>query len=460
MPTIFPYHRQKDSNACGPACAVMILDFLVESGFSGFKVLQSGIDSWGTKPSVPKNTPGYPYNSWATRPDEFEQGLDGYNADPANSANQIDVDFIYRYFGDVPIQDFRKLLIDSLQGKLLLDSTSIGHPIYPIVPIHGSFFYYPGSNPNIAADGYSDKITSVTELSKSNYPSHWIQLFIFESGGFIANDPYFRIGLVPEFGPDAHDRKGCCDNHKTVLLHFSGSTQSTGSALSPFEKNFPELNSVAILYLSKSSLGKRRQPEQTLPGDFPPARPRQGRCANKVLKLTDVVSQMRSFGLFSNLPTANYLDKTHPSTSLDLNWGTPRLIRRLDAKCNDYYLIPLYKRNADLSIKESNVMVRVDASTGSYLDSLYYSENPLLIDQTSTTPNLMQYISDQFTNMKKPRWQAAFDQQINEPTTEMIWLPCQQSISPFFPFYVITVKATSERFFVRLDGRVFEKLFY
>lgn len=105
-------------------------------------------------------------------------------------------------------------------------------------------------------------------------------------------------------------------------------------------------------------------------------------------------------------------------------------------------------------------MVRVDAQTGSYLDSLYYSENPLLIDQTSATPNLMQYISGQFTDMKKPHWQTAFDQQINEPTTEMIWLPCQQSISPFFPFYVIIVKATSERFFVRLDGRVFESLLY
>ncbi|MGE0887027.1 MAG: hypothetical protein AB7P14_26185 [Blastocatellales bacterium] len=441
MPDQFPYHRQNSEDMCGPASAAMISDFLSET--TTFEVNQEDIDSVATSPAIASGNPGFPYNDWKTRPDELIKAL---NEMKISLGAPADIEFYFEYKGCKKAAAFKDVL------KSALPKTPI---VYPIVPINGEFFYYAGlsNNPNIAAMGYDVEIKNA-ELDHKGVPkAHWIQLFKLENNGFFANDPYFP----KSFGKDIHDRINCCQS-KIVRLHFSGSTVSSKSG-SPFEKNFPPLNRVAILYRE----GVFKQPPgNRLPTDFPPIEIPSQPCSNKRLNIDGVIREMRAFNLLSDPATSGYLNKTLTGTSTIFNFGAPRLITRVDTVCNDYRLIPIYKVDKrNKNNKESNVMVRVDGPSGNYLDSLYYSENPLLIDQTTARKHLVEaIIPNRLTEMGKAHWIPSFTQQINDPETPMIWLPCEQSLSPFFPFYVITVKATKERFFVRLDGRVFDKLFY
>ena len=38
----------------------------------------------------------------------------------------------------------------------------------------------------------------------------------------------------------------------------------------------------------------------------------------------------------------------------------------------------------------------------------------------------------------------------------LVWQPCRESLSPYYPFFMVTVGA--QRIYVRVDGQVFTKL--
>ncbi|MBP6824070.1 MAG: hypothetical protein KA368_21160, partial [Acidobacteria bacterium] len=262
------------------------------------------------------------------------------------------------------------------------------------------------------------------------YFAHWIVLFKFENDGFYGHDPYFKLSK----GKNPHSQNDLC---KKVLIHINNKIG---------DYNFPHYSRTAICLDLNTPLVIGKRP--IFPLIKPPFLPRLfpirrfGR-PNEPFSERSVRIQMQSFGLFTNPPCNQYLAGT--------NFGVPRLVRRLDVIGRDYYLIPMLRPDGS-----SAALVRVDAPTGQYLDSLYYSESPLLLDNSQERQHLIAQIKGELPN----KWKNAFTQQINEPLTEMLWLPCGQSLSAFSPFYVIEVKALAERFLVRLDGGVFQELNY
>lgn len=423
----FPYHRQDDEAMCGPACAQMVLDYLKQSLHSQID-LRLVADSLGN--ATVATWQNYEYDGWATRPDEL-----GFALLPLGQA--INLTFTAQYKGNPS------------KYKTLLSTDSISHsdsPTYPIVPVHGAFYYKQQFGDSIEAMGYSD-LAEADRDAKSSYDAHWIVLFKHENDGFVGNDPYFHLSSGDGKHSPTKPNGEKTDTCKTVLIHINGSTDSIRDI------NFPEINRAAILWKGSTSVSRIAgrppvEPPLIEPPylSSPPLKFRPSPKRNKIFNQTALRSQMRSLGLFSNRPCATYLAGT--------DFGPPRFVRRLDVPYQDYYLVPMLKPDGN-----SAALVRVNASTGDYLDSLYYSENPFLFDESPERETLVNsIIPERLTNMRKSKWKKHFSTQIDEPQTEMVWLPCKQSVSAFFPFYVI--QATDERFLVRVDGKVFPKLTY
>lgn len=425
----FPYHRQDNKILCGPACAQMVQNHLAMTHEKANYVLTNQLDlkklaDQKKDPTVPAWL-NYKTVGWSTRPDELEVAL-------VPTGSEFKVGFVARY---VKAPGSFKALLD----KGTINNGNSDFQACPIVPIHGPFYYKQQFDDAIDANGYSGIAKAD---SQSDYDAHWIVLFQYQNNGFIGNDPWFPVTKVAS----PHTSSGSCC--KAVLIHVNGSGRDKDGKDTFGDINFPVTNRAAIFWMpAQSSAGLRIAlplPTDLLPSPplplIPDERPNKGFSDERL------ASQIRSFGLLSNPPCNSYL--------VGATMGKPRLVRRLDVVGRDYYLVPFLKSNGD-----SVAMMRVDAPRGEYLDSLYYTENPFLFDKSPARQTLVQTtIPQRLIALGKSDWLKHFAQQINEPSTEMVWLPCEQSVSAFFPFYVI--KTPTGRFLVRVDGEVFSQLTY
>jgi hypothetical protein len=125
-------------------------------------------------------------------------------------------------------------------------------------------------------------------------------------------------------------------------------------------------------------------------------------------------------------------------------------VRRLDRNREDYFLVPLSQGN------QLNVVVLVSgrsrkfthaiAASGprssyiSYLEpgSVISSLGGKQIQNTAALSNL---------NIPIKKWKVE---------TFLVWRPCRESQSAYFPFYVLT--SDEKRLYVRIDGKVFDRL--
>lgn len=432
---IFPYHRQDDETMCGPACGQMVLRHLnlssTQISLPEQVLLKQDAGKLPSATTLPwKNYVG---DAWATKPDGLKYTL-GLRQQPFKVA------FDAFYNGRIKDGSGQK-------GYLTWLRNWIKKTTYPIVPVHGTFFYKQQLSSIVEAKGYSNL---VNYDAKSDYDAHWIVLFKHDLNGFVGNDPYFPLTT----GAAIHSHGDSC---KTVLIHINGSDTAIG------DYNFPVINRTAIAWIKLPSVGPVppgdpsgrigwRPPVEEAPIQ-PPVLPPPPLpmvvydASNRPFDRTSVWDQMNSFGLFTTPPCNAYLSGT--------TFGTPRLVRRLDVHGRDYYLVPMLKSDGN-----SSAMVRVDAPTGTYLDSLYYSENPFIFDKSQRQQIRTK---EEIAKMNK-HWRDPYSKQINELATEMVWLPCRESRSAFFPFYVIKPPALGPvavpRFFVRVDWRVFPKLTY
>lgn len=442
MPPIdsFPYHRQDDEAMCGPACAQMVLSHLKTQKLPQQGELRQDADK--LDPPSQEIWKRYVDDAWATRPDELEHALwlrqEPLKANFEAYYNGSIKDFIQTDDAGKKITGIGYL---SRLRKWIRDSTS---PTYPIVPVHGPFYYKQQRNKAIEAHGYSNL---AKYDAKSNYDAHWVVLFKHDFEGFLGNDPYFP--LTKGANADAHEKDDKC---KPVLIHINGTETQIGDYI------FPAINRTAVSWTVAPVIhpGGRiawRPPTEESPIQPPllpppplpmiPFDTPNKKFDEIEIKREWVRQQMESFGLFANRPCSTYLSGT--------TFGTPRLVRRLDVIGRDYYLIPMLKPDGN-----STAMVRVDAPTGIYLDSLYYLENPFIFDKSQLRQTRFQSTSQQLTQFDS-KLGKAFSTQISEPATEMVWLPCRESRSAFFPFYVIKPDSNRPdwRVPVRVDWSIF-----
>lgn len=459
------YHRQDKEDYCGPASIQIVSNYLSDKlpKVGTFKQQSTLVSSAGiSQHKAPWDWDKY--KTWKWQPDEMQKMLVKCLKLPASAVIYPTISLSDSNYSFDFIGDYKSGLVDHLTLSKC-----------PIVPIHGSFHY---DNKLIPPSIYSAIVEKLIfndddhNIDDSVYVGHWIVLTEYQNDSFIGFDPWLpKLYGAPVIDPPHIQSvvgKGGIDCEcPEVYIHVSGDTDA-------LKLNFPDESRVAIVWEAPQLVSKPRTPSKI--DNTPPLR-RSGKCINKSFDAQSLFDQMAAFGLRKQPPCNAYLEKvtiSSPNTKPKFNMGTPRLVRRLDAFCNDYYLVPLLKVNrpGEIAPGASTVLARVDAPSKLYLDSLYYSENPLLIDEISlpmpplpnspkTQKDLIDtYVPEQLMKMGKPRWIDPFTKQIQdkENPPELVWLPCKQSISPFFPFFVIS--AGAEKFLVRIDGAVFQKLSY
>jgi len=135
----------------------------------------------------------------------------------------------------------------------------------------------------------------------------------------------------------------------------------------------------------------------------------------------------------------------------DTNPRNPVLVQRLDQIDSFYYIVPLESQE-----KIITAAVAVDGRFGDYQQTIAIPEGgSSLLTALDERKVLAMMVGHKFEleGSRKPIMirKEAF---CLYPT--LVWRPCLESLSPFYPFHMITVG--DYRFFVRVDGQIFTKL--
>ena len=395
-----PYRRQLQDNYCGPTCAQMILAYL------GILVDQSHIAKTGETPD-PSKTEESLYNSWFTRPDELVTMLQVLAPVPDQTFDQ------QRPAESDDSDDFRRQL------KKLVEDQSIPPPI---VPVHG-------------------------------LAGHWVVLFQYHINGqkrsFFGYDPSYKpgdrstipsepvvINIADQKRNFRHARNLVAISKPLVVfapaLTRGRGLDATADAIED-PMTFGDDENVPM----EEKDGSLDPLPSSASGQFPPQEiPKQA------------VEELIAYGVIAKIRSKPVLP------------GAPLLVKVPDAPDENYYLIELQP-----SSNENRFLTRLDAYDGQYLDSLSIPPTEYLLGKSAFVIGSEMYekVREQLvTQMKKESWFRAFEAELGRTNLDgveepnLIWKPCNESQSPYYPFYEVRDGQTT--FYVRIDGEVFTNL--
>jgi hypothetical protein len=164
------------------------------------------------------------------------------------------------------------------------------------------------------------------------------------------------------------------------------------------------------------------------------------------------LQRLKEFGVTTPCLSGTHLNGTVP--------GIPFRVKRLDRPdgARDYYLIGMQNANS----KENRMLVRLDILTGSYLDSLTIPPTKYLLDKPRLDVDLVEHVKSlidfyQRSPKTRQRWKDALQRVFASSETVLVWRPCEESPSAFYPFYEIK-ENNRTLFYVRIDGQIFYHL--
>jgi hypothetical protein len=129
--------------------------------------------------------------------------------------------------------------------------------------------------------------------------------------------------------------------------------------------------------------------------------------------------------------------------------GEPVLVQRLDRTDEFYYLVPMQR-----GTQAPGTYVAVDARFGNYMQAVTVPGQPALeIDRQAAAEQLLQQGVVDVTNERNP---IVIRPEAFAQYPALVWKPCRESLSPFYPFHMFTVG--SRQIYVRVDGAVFTEL--
>jgi len=414
----FPFHRQDYRDTCGAACAQMILDhhgiYIPHSTSSSSgpakssKQLieeQSALVNAGESLDDPIKDPESAL--WVVSPSKLvgileKYGVAGYEAlGWGATPRTAQIDDIY---------DFAEACRDALDGA-------------------SGNLYCP---PMIVVDSVK----------------HWIILTSCVSdatgiSGFYCHDPYSPDAPIPP----THFRGDSCSDYG-----------QNGNAHITFEKLSERTDSRKIIVRWKDGTGgngKRRTIRRGIrrikfPGDkkMRPLHP---------ISEEEIAAKASSAIEKHGLKTRRGWDQLLARTSI----GLPLKVRHGHQNSfSDYYLVPVQDQ-----IGETKMLVQMDAATGSYQGSLKAPSRHFLFRDDPKMRGLVDKVIATLRSKLEQKgirdtssWEAEFVKQVNSTRTNLMWEPCLESESLFFPFYAIQPSANSTAVYVRVDGEVFISL--
>lgn len=168
---------------------------------------------------------------------------------------------------------------------------------------------------------------------------------------------------------------------------------------------------------------------------------------DKLIKPKDAINiaekAFESYGLLKRKTWGEALRNTAP--------GEPLLVQRLDRNDSFYYIVPMHRSRGESTV----AFASVDARFGEYRQAAMMSaKSPaaILVEREEISGRIFKQRIElpEKGGMIRLRPEAT----CIHPT--LVWKPCRESLSPFWPFYMYTFGP--HQIYVRIDGKVFSKL--
>jgi hypothetical protein len=130
--------------------------------------------------------------------------------------------------------------------------------------------------------------------------------------------------------------------------------------------------------------------------------------------------------------------------------GDPVLVERLDRPGTFYYIVPWERRG------RWSAAAAVDARFGDYLQATSIPRPGVSPLADLDVDSVVKRLAGELIQLPEPMGQIRLLDDLYCVYPTLVWRPCRESLSPFYPFRMITIGA--RRVYIRTDGRVFTKL--
>lgn len=159
--------------------------------------------------------------------------------------------------------------------------------------------------------------------------------------------------------------------------------------------------------------------------------------------IESVLGGLDRFGLRKRQDWARALDGTSA--------GEPMLVQRLDRVDSYYYIVPL-----EQSKRRAAAAARVDARFGDYQHAISLPESGTAILPQLSREEALKLVLDRRIDLPDRAGRLVVRDEAFCLAPVLVWKPCRESLSPFYPFYLFTIGGHS--IYVRTDGQIFTHL--
>ncbi len=185
------------------------------------------------------------------------------------------------------------------------------------------------------------------------------------------------------------------------------------------------------------------------PPDRLPAKRRQVRRPREGARLLTAANARKlageaiaELGLIKREGWAEALKSAHPGEAI--------LVQRLDRLDSFYWIVPMMKQ------RQLSAAVSIDARHGDYRQSMRLPEPVRDEPRFAAEADLLKHVTDQRFELPGFEGRLLVRKEAVCVYPHYVWRPCLESLSPFYPFRMVTVGA--HRLYVRIDGAVFTSL--
>ena len=172
-------------------------------------------------------------------------------------------------------------------------------------------------------------------------------------------------------------------------------------------------------------------------------RPREGARLLTAASATKVAREaVDALGLRKRERWAEALKGVRPGGSI--------LVQRLDRLDSFYWIVPMLKA------RRLSAAVSVDARYGDYRQSVRLSEPARDVIGFADDRSVLEHIVDRRFDLPSLEGRVLVRREAICVYPYYVWRPCLESLSPFYPFRMVTVGG--HRLYIRIDGAVFTSL--
>ena len=127
------------------------------------------------------------------------------------------------------------------------------------------------------------------------------------------------------------------------------------------------------------------------------------------------------------------------------------LVQRLDRIDSFYYIVPFTDDRG-----EARTAVSVDARFGDYRQAITAGESGFSLSIALDEKVIRELTINRLLELGRRQGRVRIRKEAFCLYPTMVWEPCRESLSPFYPFHMITIG--EHRIYVRSDAKVFTKL--